>query len=105
MIKSFFSPLFTPRNICCGYLSESPRRSDANKYPQHIFLGVLNTIFLNVSYYLPHLEQRNRSIQNVVMTNFVVVSNVGIKRVDSTRRKSDDVFLSFNMETNIAGMV
>ena len=78
MIKSFF-PLFTPRNISCAYLLESPRRGDSNKYPQHMFLGVLNTAFLNISNYLPHLEVRNRSIQIVVVTNFFVISNVVIK--------------------------
>ena len=81
MIKSFF-PLFTPRYICCGYLLESPRCGDSNKYPQHMFLGVLNIVFLNISNYLPHVELRNRSIQIVVVTNFVVISNVGIKRFD-----------------------
>ena len=30
----------TPRNICCGYLLESPRQGDSNKYIQHVFLGV-----------------------------------------------------------------
>ena len=30
----------TPRNIFCGYLSESPRWGDSNKYPQHMFLEV-----------------------------------------------------------------
>ena len=29
--------------------------------------GVLNTIFLNISNYLPHLELRNRSIQIIVI--------------------------------------
>ena len=47
-----------------------------------MFLGVLNTVFLNISNYLPHPELRNRSIQIVVVTNFVVISNVGIKRSD-----------------------
>ena len=79
MIKSFF-PLFTPRNICCGYLLESP---------QHMFLVVLNTVFLNISNYLPYLELRNRSIQIVVITNFVVIciSNVDIKKFDHTQVK------------------
>ena len=83
MIKSFF-PLFIQKkkNICCGYLLESPPRGDSNKYPQHMFLGVLNTVFLNISNYLPHLELRNRSIQTDVITNFVVISNVGIKRFE-----------------------
>ena len=81
MIKSIF-PLFTPRNICCGYFLESPKRGDSNKYPKHMFLEILNTIFLNIPNYLPHLELRNRSILIVVMTNFVVISNVNIKRVD-----------------------
>ena len=30
----------TSRNICCGYLLESPRWGDSNKYPQHMFHGV-----------------------------------------------------------------
>ena len=82
MIKASF-PLFTPRHICCGYLLESPRRGDSNKYPQHMFLGVLNTVCLNISNYLPHLKLRNRSIQIVVITNFVVISSVIKKRFDS----------------------
>ena len=56
----------------------------SNKYPQHMFLGVLNTEFLNSSNYLPHLELRNRSAQIVVVANFVVISSVGIKRFDCT---------------------
>ena len=56
--KKFF-PLFTQRNI-----------------------GVLNTVFLNISNYLPHLELRNRSIQIVVIMNFVLISIVSIKRFD-----------------------
>ena len=47
-----------------------------------MFLGVLNTVFLNNSNYLPHLELRNRSIRIDVITNFVVKSNVGIKKFD-----------------------
>ena len=49
---------------------------------KHMFLVVLNTVFLNtrISNYLPHLELRSRSNQIVVETNFVVISNVGIKR-------------------------
>ena len=47
-----------------------------------MFLGVLNTIFVNISNYLPHLELRNHSIQIVVITNFVVILIVGIKRFD-----------------------
>ena len=61
---------------------ELPQQGDSNKYPQHMFLGVLNTVFLNISNYLPHLELWNRSIQTVVVTNFVIISNVGIKRFD-----------------------
>ena len=76
--KKLFFPLFTPRNICCGYLLESPQLCDSNKYPQHMFLRVLNTAILNISNYLPHLELRDRSIQIVMITNFVIISNVGI---------------------------
>ena len=49
-----------------------------------MFLGVLNAVFLNISNYLPHLELKNRSIQIMVITNFVNISNVGIKRFDCT---------------------
>ena len=65
MIKSFFSP----------YLPQETNVVD---------IGVLNTLFLNISNYLPHLEPKNRSIQIVVISNFVVASNVGIKRFDCT---------------------
>ena len=68
--KLFFFPLFTPRNICWG---------DSYKYPQHMSLGGLNTMFLNISNFLPHLELRNYSIQIVIIMNFVIVSNVGIR--------------------------
>ena len=81
--KKLFFPIFTPRNICCGYLLESPQRGDSKKYPQHMFLGVLNTVFLKqITNYLPYLKLRNHSIQIVVITNFVVLPNVGIKRFD-----------------------
>ena len=46
-----------------------------------MFLEVLNTVS-NISNYLSHLELRNRFIQIVVVTNFVVISNVSIKRFD-----------------------
>ena len=52
-----------------------------------MFLGVMNTVFLNISNYLPHIELRNCSIQIVVLTNFVVISNAGIKRFDCTMMK------------------
>ena len=66
------------------------------RYPQHMFLGVLNTVFLNISNYLPHLELRNHSIQIVVITNFVVASNVGIKRFDcDIMQYSRDVEIAF----------
>ena len=80
MIKAFFFPSFTPRYICRGCLLETPRRGDSNTYPQIMFLGVSNTLFLNTSKYLPHLALRNRSIQIVDITNFVVLSNLGLKR-------------------------
>ena len=72
--KKLFFPLFTTRNIHRGYLLESHR--------QHMFLGVLNTVFLNISNYLPHLELWNRSIQIVVVMNFAIILNVSIKRFD-----------------------
>ena len=69
--KGFFT-LFKPRNIRCGYLLESPRRGDSNKYPQHMFLGVLNTMFFNISNNPFDLQLRIRLIQTVFITSFVV---------------------------------
>ena len=43
-------------------------------------LGVLNTIFLNISNYLSHLELRVHFIQTANITSFVVLSNVSIKK-------------------------
>ena len=47
-----------------------------------MFLGGLNTVFLDISKYLPHLELRNGSIKTVIIANFIVISNFGIKRFD-----------------------
>ena len=72
-----FFRLFTPRNICSGYWLESSGQGDSNKYPQ-MFLAVLNTVFLNISNYLPHSELRIHSIQIVVVTNFVVIYQMSV---------------------------
>ena len=53
-----------------------------------MFLGVLNTVFLIISNYPPQLELRNRSNQIIVVTNFAVISSVGIKRFDCITLKS-----------------
>ena len=73
-----FLKLFTLRNICCGYLSESPRRGDSNNYPRHMILAILNAILFNFSNNPIHLELKISSIQTVV------ISNVSIKTVDCT---------------------
>ena len=80
--KNPFLSLFTLKNICLGYLLESPQRGDSNKYPRHMFLGILNTILFSFSNNPFHLELRIPFIQTEVMMNFAVISNVGIKRVD-----------------------
>ena len=91
--KELFSPYLLQETYVCGYLLESPRRGDSNNYPQHMFLGVLNTAFLNISNYLLHLELRNRSIPIVVVTNFVVISSVGIKRFHCIFISSNEEFV------------
>ena len=45
----------TPRNICCGYLLELPRRGNSNKYPQHMFHGENKEKELFVIYHLVHV--------------------------------------------------
>ena len=57
-------------------------RGDSNKYPPHMFLGILNTILFNFFNNPFHFELKIRSIQIVVITSFVVISNVCIKRFD-----------------------
>lgn len=34
------------KNRCCGYLLESSWWGDSDKYSQHIFLGVLNSVYI-----------------------------------------------------------
>ena len=84
-------PLFTKKKHLFWIFVRIASRGDSNKYPQHMFRGVLNTILLNISYYLPHLELRNRSIQIIVVMNFVVISNVGIKRFDCAILNTDSL--------------
>ena len=66
----------------------SPERSEiigkSRDYNDYSVLWLFNTIFLNISYCLPHFELRNNYILIVVITNFVVISNVSIKRADCT---------------------
>ena len=47
-----------------------------------MFLGILNKILFNFSNNPFHLQLRITSIQIVVITSYVVISSVGIKRVD-----------------------
>ena len=56
-----------------------------------MFLGVYNTVFLNISYYLAHLKLRSRSFQIVVLTNFAVIPNVGINRFDCSSERDEKV--------------
>ena len=80
---------FLLQETCCGYLWEWPQWGNSNKYPQHMFLGVLNIIFLNISNYLPHLELRNRSIQIVVKPNFVIVASTACEPMGRERSELD----------------
>ena len=45
--QRFCFVLISSENICFGYLLESPHRGDSNKYPKHMFLLNINTIFLH----------------------------------------------------------
>ena len=59
MLEIFNNTVFNiSRNICCGYLIESPRRSDSNNYTQHMFLGV------------------NKGIESFL--SFIILEHVGI---------------------------
>ena len=52
-----------------------------------MFLGILNTIWFHFSNNPFHLELMIRSIQIVVITSFVIIWNVGIKRVGCLMKK------------------
>lgn len=73
--------LLTPKKICWRYLSESPRCGNYNKYSQYMFLGILTTTFLNISYNLSHIQVWNCSIQMVLITSFGIILKIGIKKV------------------------
>ena len=47
-----------------------------------MFLTVLNTIFLNISKNPSHFELRIHSVQTGVITSFVIISNVFLKRAN-----------------------
>ena len=76
--------LISSSNICFGYLLESPQRGDSNRYPKHMLLEVLMQYPCIISYKLLLLERRFCDVQIVSITNFVVVSSVGIKMVNYT---------------------
>ena len=57
-----------------------------------MFLGELNTIFLNICNYPSHMELRVRSIKIFVIPSFVVISNVGIKMAGCITECSPFVF-------------
>ena len=63
---------------------ESPQKGDSNKYPKHMLLEILMQYSCIIPHSLSPLEQRFRDFQTVIVTNCVVVSSVGIKRVDCT---------------------
>lgn len=89
-----------PRNMCCVYLLDLHRQGDSNKDPQHMPLEVGNTIYLNISNYLPYmyLELRICSIRTVIITSFFVISRddciISIyNRWDHSHRHSQQLFL------------
>ena len=76
--KGFVLFLFLHRTLCFGYFV----RITFNKYPKRMFLKVLIQYSWKISHKLSPLERRFRDIQ-IVITNFVIGSSVGIKRVGS----------------------
>ena len=73
------------QNVYFGYLLESPRWGDSNKYPKHMLLEVLNNnvpAYFLINCYLLRVGFRASLI--VSITSVFVVSSVGIIRVDCT---------------------
>ena len=77
--------LFSSQNICFGYLLESPQRGDSNKYPKHMLLDVLIQYSCFLHNFSLTVERKFRDSQIFSLTNFVVVSSVGIKKVDCNK--------------------
>lgn len=64
--------------------TEDPQWGDSKKQPLGMLLRVSNTIFKNISIYMIHLVQRICFVQIIIITSFVVLSNIRIKMVDCT---------------------
>ena len=77
----------------------------SNKYPQHMFLAVLSSVFFNFSNNPFHLQLRIRFIPMVVITSFVVISNVVIKRVDCNTLIIVVLYLCLQMMLQISQFV
>ena len=73
--------------LCFGYLLESPLLGASDKYPKHMFLVDFMQCSCIISHQLSLSERRFCDIQIVIIANVVVVSSVGIKRVDCTLHK------------------
>ena len=78
-----------PHRTCFGYLLELPQRGNSNKYPKHMLLEVLMQYSCIISHYLSPLKRRFRDIQIVILTNFVIVLSIGIKKVDCITESSN----------------
>ena len=74
--------IISSQNIYFGYLLESPQRGDSNKYQKHMLLEVLMKYSCIISHLLSRLERRFHDIQFVIITIFVVLSSVGVTRVN-----------------------
>ena len=59
---------------------ESPHWSDSNHIQNTYFFKVLDTIFLHNLWLILTCEAKVSLNQIVIITNFVVISSVGIKR-------------------------
>ena len=88
--KSLVLFLF-PHRTCFGYLLESPQWGDSDKHPKHLFLEILNTMFLHISDLLSPLGRRFRACQIIIITNIVVVSSIVVKRADCSHKRVNDM--------------
>ena len=76
--------LISPRTLCFRYLLELPHWGNSNKYPKHMFLEVLNTIFLPNFWLIVIAWAKGLycTSQIIIRMYFAIVLSVGIKRLD-----------------------
>ena len=93
--------LYSHRLYAFGYLLESVRRAILINI-QNILLEVLMQHSSIISHQLSPPERRFRDIQIIIITNFVLLSSVGIKRVSVSTIVTKNFACGLQHNTHVA---